>query len=107
MATKKIPALTEIPDFVGNPVRVGDTVVFIHKYGNSGCSFMFGEVSGISKAFGADCVVLDDGIFKCKPTSQSIMKVDSQLAQKMISALPKEEQSSIYYNFKWNKEGAK
>jgi hypothetical protein len=36
----------------------------------------FGTVTGLSKVFGKDCVVIEDDIgFKSKPTSQSIYKV--------------------------------
>lgn len=80
MATKKAkkPTLTEVPDFNGNPTRVGDKVVYIAKtYCTS--NLAFGTVIGLSKVFGKDCVVIDkfgDGLFKDKPTSQSFYKVD-------------------------------
>ena len=77
MATKKAkkPALTEVLDFNGNPTRVGDKVVYIAKtYCTS--ELAFGTVSGLSKVFGKDCVVIEDDFgFKSKPTSQSIYKV--------------------------------
>ena len=76
MASKKKPALTEVKDFTGNPVRIGDKVVYIQKgvYGGS-AELAFGVVEGLSKVFGADCVVIKDGIRTMKPTSQSFYKV--------------------------------
>jgi hypothetical protein len=76
MATKKKPALTEVKDFTGNPVRVGDKVVFIEKgiWGGS-AELAFGVVEGLSRVFGSDCVVIKDGIRTMKPTSQSIYKI--------------------------------
>ena len=79
MATKntKKPALTEVPDFNGNPTRVGDKVVYIAKtYCTS--ELAFGTVTGLSKVFGKDCIVIDkygDGLHKVKPTSQSFYKI--------------------------------
>ena len=77
MTTKKKPALTEVKDFNGNPTRVGDKVVYIQKgvYGGS-AELAFGTVEGLSRVFGADCVVIKDGIRTMKPTSQSFYKVD-------------------------------
>ena len=75
MANKKNPAITEVKDFNGTPVHVGDKVVYIEKtYCTS--KLAFGTVTGLSKGFGKDCVVIEDDIgFKSKPTSQSIYKV--------------------------------
>ena len=75
MASKKKPVITEVKDFNGTPVHVGDKVVFIEKtYCTS--NLAFGIVTGLSKVFGKDCVVIEDGFgFKSKPTSQSIYKV--------------------------------
>ena len=75
MASSKKPAITEVKDFNGTPVHVGDKVVFIEKtYCTS--NLAFGIVTGLSKVFGKDCVVIEDGFgFKSKPTSQSIYKV--------------------------------
>lgn len=75
MASKKKPTLTEVKDFNGTPVHVGDKVVFIEKtYCTS--NLAFGTVTGLSKVFGKDCVVIEDDIGnKSKPTSQSIYKV--------------------------------
>ena len=79
MATKKSkkPALTEVPDFNGTPTRIGDKVVYIHKtYCTS--ELRFGEVVGLSKVFGRECVVIDEcgSTIKSKPTSQSFYRVD-------------------------------
>ena len=79
MATKKSkkPALTEVPDFNGTPTRIGDKVVYIHKtYCTS--ELRFGEVVGLSKVFGRECVVIDEcgSSIKSKPTSQSFYRVD-------------------------------
>lgn len=77
MASKKKPALTEVLDFNGTTVHVGDRVVYIAKtYCTS--ELAFGTVIELSRVFGKDCVVIDkfgDGLFKSKPTSQSIYKV--------------------------------
>ena len=77
MASKKKPEITEVKDFNGTPVHVGDKVVFIEKgvWGGS-AELAFGVVEGLSKVFGADCVVIKDGIRTMKPTSQSFYKVD-------------------------------
>ena len=75
MASKKKPAITEVLDFNGTPVHVGDKVVFIEKGVYCGAELAFGKVVGLSKAFGKDCVVIKDGIRTMKPTSQSIYKV--------------------------------
>lgn len=76
MATKKTQTITEVKDFNGTPVHVGDLVVYIQKgvYGGS-AELAFGNVEGLSRVFGADCVVIKDGIRTMKPTSQSIYKV--------------------------------
>lgn len=76
MASKKKPVITEVKDFTGNPVHIGDKVVFIEKgvYGGS-AELAFGKVEGLSRVFGADCVVIKDGIRTMKPTSQSFYKV--------------------------------
>ena len=68
--------ITEVKDFTGNPVRVGDKVVYIQKgvYGGS-AELAFGTVEGLSRVFGADCVVIKDIVRTMKPTSQSIYKV--------------------------------
>lgn len=74
---KKKPALTEVPDFNGNPTRVGDKVVYIHKtYCTS--ELRFGEVVGLSKVFGRECVVINEcgESIKSKPTSQSFYRVN-------------------------------
>jgi hypothetical protein len=74
MASKKKPAITEVKDFNGTPVHVGDKVVYISKtYCTS--ELAFGTVIGLSKVFGKNCVVIDDDGWKAKPTSQSIYKV--------------------------------
>ena len=67
--------ITEVKDFNGTPVHIGDKVVFIEKtYCTS--NLAFGIVTGLSKVFGKDCVVIEDNLgFKSKPTSQSIYKV--------------------------------
>ena len=72
---KKKSAITEVADFNGNPTHIGDKVVFIYK---TYCTaeLKFGTVTGLSKVFGCDCIVIDDGIFKHKPTSQSFYKID-------------------------------
>lgn len=78
MATKKSkkPILTEVPDFNGNPTRVGDKVVYIAKTYCT-ANLAFGVVSGLSRVFGQDCVVIDKygGLSKDKPTSLSFYKV--------------------------------
>lgn len=76
MASKKKPALTEVKDFNGTPVHVGDKVVFIEKgvWGGS-AELAFGVVEGLSKTFGKDCVVIKDEFRTMKPTSQSIYKI--------------------------------
>ena len=68
--------ITEVKDFNGTPVHVGDKVVYIAKtYCTS--ELAFGTVVGLSKVFGKECVVIEDKFgFKSKPTSQSIYKVD-------------------------------
>ena len=74
MASKKKPAITEVLDFNGTPVHVGDKVVYIAKtYCTS--ELAFGTVTGLSKVFGRDCVVIKDEFRTIKPTSQSIYKV--------------------------------
>ena len=75
MASKKKPALTEVKDFNGTPVHVGDKVVYIAKtYCTS--NLAFGTVTGLSKVFGKKCVVIEDDVgCKSKPTSQSIYKI--------------------------------
>ena len=74
MASKKKPALTEVKDFNGTPVHVGDKVVYIAKtYCTS--ELAFGTVAGLSTVFGKDCVVIKDGIITRRPTSQSFYKV--------------------------------
>lgn len=75
MASKKKPALTEVKDFNGTPVHVGDKVVYIAKtYCTS--ELAFGTVTGLSKVFGKECVEIEDDIgFKRKSTSQSFYKV--------------------------------
>ena len=75
MASSKKPAITEVKDFNGTPVHVGDKVVYIAK---TYCTaeLKFGTVSGLSKAFGKKCIVIEDDIgCKSKPTSQSFYKV--------------------------------
>ena len=76
MATKK-PTITEVKDFNGTPVHVGDRVVFIKKVIMGGSiELAFGVVKSLSKVFGKKCVVIEDDIgCKSKPTSQSIYKV--------------------------------
>lgn len=75
MASKKKPPLTEVKDFNGTPVHVGDKIVYIAKtYCTS--ELAFGTVTGLSKVFGKKCVEIEDDIgFKRKSTSQSIYKV--------------------------------
>lgn len=75
MASKKKPAITEVKDFTGNPVHIGDKVVFIEKGVYCGAELAFGKVVGLSRVFGKDCVVIKDGFSTMKPTSQSIYKV--------------------------------
>ena len=67
--------IAEVKDFNGTPVHVGDKVVYIAKtYCTS--ELAFGTVTGLSKVFGKDCVVIENEFgFKSKPTSQSIYKV--------------------------------
>lgn len=66
--------IAEVKDFNGTPVHVGDKVVYIAKtYCTS--ELAFGTVTGLSKVFGKDCVVIKDGIRTMKPTSQSIYKI--------------------------------
>ena len=74
MASKKKPTLTEVKDFNGTPVHVGDKVVYIKKgvYGGW-AELAFGNVVDL---FGSDCVVIKDGIRTMRPTSQSFYKVD-------------------------------
>lgn len=75
MASKKKPSITEVLDFNGTPVHVGDKVVYIAKtYCTS--ELAFGTVIGLSRVFGKKCVVIEDDIgCKSKPTSQSIYRV--------------------------------
>ena len=75
MASKKKPVLTEVKDFNGTPVHVGDKVVYIVKtYCTS--ELAFGTVIGLSKVFGKNCVVIEDDVgCKSKSTSQSFYKV--------------------------------
>lgn len=75
MATKKKPAITEVKDFNGTPVHVGDKVVYIEKtYCTAGLAF--GTVTELSRVFGQDCVVVEDKIgFKRKSTSRSFYKI--------------------------------
>jgi len=68
--------ITEVKDFAGNPVRVGDKVVYIQKgvYGGS-AELAFGNVIDLIRLFGSDCVVIKNGIRTMRPTSQSFYKV--------------------------------
>ena len=72
MASKKKPAITEVLDFNGTPVHVGDKVVYI-KRGVLGRSaeLAFGVVEGLSKG----CVVIKDIVRIMQLTSKSIYKV--------------------------------
>ncbi len=77
MASKKKPTLTEVKDFNGTPVHVGDTVVYIAKTYCT-ANLAFGKVSALSRVFGQDCVVIKNesgGWVEAKPTSRSIYKV--------------------------------
>ena len=67
--------ITEVKDFNGTPVHVGDKVVYIAKtYCTS--ELAFGTVTGLSKVFGKECIEIEDDIgFKRKSTSQSFYKV--------------------------------
>ena len=69
--------ITEVKDFTGNPVRIGDKIVYIEKGPWRGTAELaFGTVSGLSKAFGKKCAVIENDYGgKSKPTSQSIYKV--------------------------------
>lgn len=77
MATKKSkkPALTQVPDFNGTPTHIGDKVVYIEKTYCT-ANLAFGVVTGLSRVFGQECVVIEDECgFKSKPTSRSFYKV--------------------------------
>ena len=69
--------ITEVKDFNGTPVHVGDTVVYIAKTYCT-ANLAFGKVSALSRVFGQDCVVIkhESGNWvAAKPTSRSIYKV--------------------------------
>ena len=69
--------ITEVKDFNGTPVHVGDMVVYIAKTYCT-ANLAFGKVSALSRVFGQDCVVIKrDGCdwVEAKPTSRSIYKV--------------------------------
>lgn len=72
MASKKKSPITEVKDFNGTPVHVGDKVVYI-KRGVLGRSaeLAFGVVEDLSKG----CVVIKDIVRIMQLTSKSIYKV--------------------------------
>ena len=72
----KKPALTEVLDFNGTPTHIGDKVVYIAKTYCT-ANLEFGVVTGLSRVFGQDCVVIDTfgGLGHDKPTSRSFYKV--------------------------------
>lgn len=75
MTKSKKNELTSVKDFNGTPTYIGDKVVYIYKtYCTS--ELKFGVVSGFSKAFGRECIEIDEGVgFKSRPTSQSFCKI--------------------------------
>lgn len=62
-------------DFRGNPTKVGDSIVYVKKSGSSSRLAM-GTVTGISSAFGKECVVIG-GVVPSRITSQNFYKVDN------------------------------
>lgn len=61
-------------DFRGNPTKVGDCIVYVKKTGSA--SFLaMGTVSGITTAFGKECVVIG-GVVSHRITSQNFYRVD-------------------------------
>ena len=61
-------------DFQGNPTKVGDRIVYVKKIG-SASQLAMGTVSGISSAFGKECVVIGGGV-SYRITSQNFYRVD-------------------------------
>ena len=61
-------------DFRGNPTKVGDRIVYVKKSGSSS-QLAMGTVTGISSAFGKECVVIG-GVVPHRMTSQNFYKVD-------------------------------
>lgn len=61
-------------DFRGNPTKVGDHIVYVKKIG-SASKLAMGTVSGISSAFGKECVVIGR-VVPSRITSQNFYKVD-------------------------------
>ena len=61
-------------DFQGNPTNVGDRIVYVMKSGSSS-QLAMGTVSGISSAFGKECVVIG-GVVPHRITSQNFYKID-------------------------------
>ena len=61
-------------DFQGNPTKVGDRIVYVKKIG-SASQLAMGTVSGISSAFGKECVVIG-GVVSYRITSQNFYRVD-------------------------------
>ena len=62
-------------DFQGNPTKVGDRIVYVKKIG-SASQLAMGTVSGITSAFGKECVVIG-GVVPHRITSQNFYRVDS------------------------------
>jgi len=62
-------------DFQGNPTKVGDCIVYVKKSGSSSYLAM-GTVSGITSAFGKECVVIG-GVVPTRITSQNFYRVSN------------------------------
>lgn len=62
-------------DFQGNPTKIGDRIVYVKKSGSSS-QLAMGTVSGISSAFGKECVVIG-GVVPHRITSQNFYRVDN------------------------------
>ena len=60
-------------DFQGNPTKIGDRIVYVKKSGSSS-QLAIGTVSGITSAFGKECVVIG-GVVPARITSQNFYKV--------------------------------
>ena len=61
-------------DFQGNPTKVGDHIVYVKRVG-SASSLAMGTVTGISSAFGKECVVIG-GVVPDRITSQNFYRID-------------------------------
>lgn len=61
-------------DFQGNPTKVGDRIVYVKRSG-SASNLAMGTVTGISSAFGKECVVID-GVVPDRITSQNFYRVN-------------------------------